>query len=78
MASINVKKRRLNSFLAGCRARDQPHTNTMIPGKTPKGETIYAGKFTIDTPEKETKLFKEYCAHVNNGFVTCLTEIHKE
>ena len=49
-SSTNIKKRRLNNFLAGCRTRDQPSTNTMIPGKTPKGERIYGGKYTIDTP----------------------------
>ena len=77
-SSMNIKKRRLNNFLAGCRTRDQPSTNTMIPGKTPKGERIYGGKFTIDTPEKETKFFKTYSEHIKNGFVTCLTELHKE
>ena len=57
-SSMNIKKRRLNNFLAGCRTRDQPSTNTMIPGKTPKGERIYGGKFTIDTLKKKQSFSK--------------------
>lgn len=80
MASI-TKKKRLNSFLQGSRIRkddDRPVTNTLIPGKTKDGEKMYGGSFSITSPEKETRLFKEYCAHVKNGFPVSLTETHKE
>ena len=83
MMTFTYDKKRLGGFLAGCRVRkgdesECPTTNTMIPGKTSDGERIYAGKYSITTPEKETRLFKEYCNHVKGGYVVCLTETHKE
>lgn len=76
------EKRKLSNFLASVRiVRGDdtcgPVTHTSIPGMD-GGEKVYGGKYCIDTPEKETKLFQLYYNHINKGFPLSLTEAHKE
>ena len=74
---------RLQSFLYGqriiqSRKGEMVNTHTSMPGTTKEGKKLHGGSFSIDTPEKETKLFKLYCYEVAKGNKVCLTELHRE